>query len=366
MSSSVVPFHPGMRLGQGYNTFTQETTINDAVQKLDGVRATDGDLQHAAERFLDAKETVTAPEILSTPTGHLARQTGKVSQTIKWEALIIRHLSDVTKRMDLSGAHIIKNDARGTNTKVRGYFVDEVAFGNADLNYLFHVDVVNQKLVAHEVNQFVPLRNVPPARFTEVYGDGFVSGFLEGGTFNALVSVKLTQSTPPEAFERAFTSALGIGRMGSLGFNEVGHSTGSVSAADLLSAHETSTSVSWTGGGKIRPVDATDWDIVSLKEAAMNFPDAVAECPDRVSAIITKYTALRSFYQQSRRGVPLTYENAGFYAHGLMDQYTDYKVLSSRTRACKHCFGRFDSSVRAKGSQRFCRSSSGYEQVLRR
>lgn len=39
------------------------------------------------------------------------------------------------------------------------------------------------------------------------------------------------------------------------------------------------------------------------------------------SAILTKYTALRSYHEQTVRGSPLDYENAGIYTSGLLDAY---------------------------------------------
>lgn len=39
------------------------------------------------------------------------------------------------------------------------------------------------------------------------------------------------------------------------------------------------------------------------------------------SAILTKYTGLRSYYEQSLKGSPLDYENAGVYASALLDAY---------------------------------------------
>lgn len=65
----------------------------------------------------------------------------------------------------------------------------------------------------------------------------------------------------------------------------------------------------------------------SLKEVAMSFADKVAACPQRTSAILTKYTSLRSFYEQSLKGSPLDYENAGVYSSALLDAYMEYKSI---------------------------------------
>ena len=39
------------------------------------------------------------------------------------------------------------------------------------------------------------------------------------------------------------------------------------------------------------------------------------------SAILTKYTSLRSFYEQTVKGSPLDYEIAGIYTSALLDAY---------------------------------------------
>lgn len=106
------------------------------------------------------------------------------------------------------GSLAIKVDAIGASGKAEGHYFDSNIFKDSDINYLIQVKVTNQKLVANDVTQFVPIRNVQPSQFTEVYGDSCklthntmsaryadtgtdISGFLEGGIFNALISVKL-------------------------------------------------------------------------------------------------------------------------------------------------------------------------------
>lgn len=248
---------------------------------------------------------------------------------MKWEASFVEKISDVTKRMDISGGHIIKVDALGAGTKAQGYFVDEVAFKNADLNYLIHVEVTNQRLVAEDVTQFAPLRNVIPARFTEVYGDSFISGFLEGGCFNALVSIKLSDSAAAlDALAQTFGGALPSANLAQ-GMDDlmadntvtIGHN------------HKTSITVAWCGGGQVKPLGVKEWTIESLYQAAMSFPDGVALSPQRISAILTKYTALRSFHEQVQRGMPLSYQNSGLYTLSLLDAYTDYKLLVEKSKA---------------------------------
>ena len=61
----------------------------------------------------------------------------------------------------------------------------------SDLNFFITVKVVNQTINLKDVLKFQPIKELEPAKFTDVFGDTFISGFLEGGEFNALVSMKV-------------------------------------------------------------------------------------------------------------------------------------------------------------------------------
>ena len=68
-------------------------------------------------------------------------------------------------------------------------FIDSTEIKQADVNYLIHVKVTNQRLIADNVTEFCPIDYIEPGRFTEIYGDCFISGFIEGGEFDAIVSI---------------------------------------------------------------------------------------------------------------------------------------------------------------------------------
>ena len=59
--------------------------------------------------------------------------------------------------------------------------------------------------------------------------------------------------------------------------------------------------------------------------SAPNSP--LATTVDKISAILTKYTALRTYQELSNKGTPLDYENAGVYTSALLDAYMDYKAI---------------------------------------
>lgn len=86
------------------------------------------------------------------------------------------------------GALTIKMAGLGSLSGKAG-FVDSTEMKKADINYLVHVKVENQRLIADDVTEFCPIDNVPASQFTDIYGDCFISGFVEGGEFNAIVSI---------------------------------------------------------------------------------------------------------------------------------------------------------------------------------
>jgi hypothetical protein len=67
--------------------------------------------------------------------------------------------------------------------------------------------------------------------------------------------------------------------------------------------------------------------------AAAAFPDKVATCPQRTWAILTKYTANRSFVAWSRKEkfTSLMYDNVLSYTDELFENFMEYKQLVKLT-----------------------------------
>lgn len=59
--------------------------------------------------------------------------------------------------------------------------------------------------------QFQPIDDLDPDQFTEVYGDCFISGFLEGGEFNAIVSVNVHDKSKIRQVKQAIDLQLAVG-----------------------------------------------------------------------------------------------------------------------------------------------------------
>ncbi|KAF1924819.1 uncharacterized protein M421DRAFT_271364 [Didymella exigua CBS 183.55] len=245
------------------------------------------------------------------------------SQTVTYTSRFVDRLSDVMDDMSVSGSLSIKAGKVGGSGK--GSFVDSDKFKESDLNFYISVKVVNQTINFKDASVFNPLRSVDANNFREVYGDSFVSGFVEGGEFNALVSMKILNKAKKTDIQAEAKIALTAGTVQIEAEANVG-----IARANIETNTETTIQVSWSGGGHIKPMEQ-QWDIQSLMAAAARFPDLVADCPQRTYAILTKYDALRSFVARKPASyTPLQYENAQIYTNTLLDSFVSYKSLYKR------------------------------------
>ncbi|KAF4946253.1 hypothetical protein FGADI_11330 [Fusarium gaditjirri] len=313
MALMLAPYNEAMRLGMG----------------LPGGRpATEGDLK-------DTKQNPPAQKSLpgsGAESGILSTQKGTdsivqkkigvgndnqnvVSQVVDWHASFVDSVSEVTKKLDISGALSVNVDAIGS-VKVAGHYVDDKALKQSDATYDITVNVTNQRLEAPQVTQFTPIANIDQSRFQEVYGDCFISGFPEGGIFHALVACERTDDKAVLDAGGKISAGAKISGLDIKGKIKANFKTGSEKQN-----YTTTITVNWSGGGDIKPDSINEWDIKSLTRVAMDFPDKVAACPQRTYAILTKYTSLRSFHEATVRGSPLDYENAGIYTNSLLDAY---------------------------------------------
>lgn len=244
------------------------------------------------------------------------------SQTVQYTSKFIDRLSDITDDMCVSGSLSIKAAKFGGSG--RGSFVDSDKFKSSDLNFYISVKVINQTINFKDALTFNQLRSVglDSEKFPEVYGDSFISGFLEGGEFNAVVSMKILNKAKMLDIKAEAKVALTTGPVDITAEANIG-----VARSNIDTNTETTIQVSWCGGGHIKPMEQ-QWDIKSLMSAASRFPDLVSECPQRTYAILTKYDTLRSFVAlRPAEYSPLQYENAQMYTNALMDSFMTYKSL---------------------------------------
>ncbi|KAM0541464.1 hypothetical protein ACHAPJ_013228 [Fusarium lateritium] len=342
MSFEVAPYNPAMRLGMGFNSFTQQLCVNDAVQLPGGVKASEKDLVLSAATDSKGEPAPGVPKY--NPSGEVTRYgypktTGgtfarkhkdgsqaDISQIVTWKSTFVNNISEVTENMNIKGRSLaIKIDAIGGGAKAQANYLNTESFKKSDINYHLQVDVINQRLVADNVTEFMPIKNVQRNQFQDVYGDSFISGFLEGGVFNAIVSIELANKEEV----KDFGGELSIQAKFAGGAVEVeGQGSGQKKTESKNTNDKITVSVCWCGGGDIitDDVETKGWTMETLKSVAMSFADKVALCPQKTVAILTRYSSLRSFYEKSLHGSPLDYQNAGVYSSFLLDAYMDYKA----------------------------------------
>lgn len=109
---------------------------------------------------------------------------------MSYSARFVEKLSDVMDTMNVSYCSSVK---KGTieisgNTST----VDETTFKSSDLNAVVSVKVVNQTQSLEDGCLFQPIDDVVAgsAHFNQVYGDCYISGFIEGGDFTGIISMK--------------------------------------------------------------------------------------------------------------------------------------------------------------------------------
>ncbi|KAF2421478.1 hypothetical protein EJ08DRAFT_641341 [Tothia fuscella] len=298
MALLLAPFNSAMRIGMGFNSYTQSLCTNDVVRLPGGVRASDKDL-----RKIEAQQ------------GAIDGQ-ADTSQVVSWKAGFVESLSEVTDTLNISGALKIQIAAIGGGGSASAHYIDTTKFIKADVKYSINVDVMNQRLVAEDVTEFTPIPNVPASKFQEVYGNCYISGFIEGGVLSALITkTQLDDSKLKDiGGELSVNFDVKVAKIeGSAKGGKVNEDKSTVTKTDIM--------LSWSGGGDIKPDAVSNWDMKSLSAVAMEFPDRVAACPQKTYAILTKYTSLRSFHEQTVKGSPLDYEIAGIYTSSLLDAY---------------------------------------------
>jgi hypothetical protein len=245
------------------------------------------------------------------------------SQTVTYTTRFVDRLSDVTEDMSVSASLSIKAGKVGGSGK--GSFVDSDKFKESDLNFYISVKVVNQTINFKDPLVYNPMRSVTKDNFREIYGDSFISGFVEGGEFNALVSMKILNKAKKSDIKAEAKVAFTVGTVDVSGDAKLG-----IARSNIETNTETTIQVSWSGGGHIKPMEQ-QWDIQSLMAAAARFPDLVADCPQRTYAILTKYDSLRSFVAAKPAAyTALQYENAQIYTSTLLDSFVSYKSLYKR------------------------------------
>ncbi|OQD87272.1 hypothetical protein PENANT_c006G02155 [Penicillium antarcticum] len=293
MATILAPYNTAMRLGTGFNSFTQQLCIDNAVVR---------DENAAVALEIELKER-------------------DIPQEVTYKTSIVDKVTDVTSAMNISAAFLIKYD--NFDAKGKGSFLNTSKVKESDVSFMISVKVVNQVIQDHSLTQFNPISGLKGQNFTEVYGDSFISGFQYGGEFTAVISVKAKEKEDSEDI-KARARILFTKDKGSLDIN----GKFSKESESFFTENETTISVTYTGGGQHLKERDDDWTFETMKAAALRFPYLVAATPMRTHAILTKYSSLRSYYAGSVPTSLPSFEHAGVYTALLQEAYLDYKTVA--------------------------------------
>ena len=162
--------------------------------------------------------------------------------------------------------------------------------------------------------------------FTRIYGDTFISDFVEGGEIYALVNIRSASKTKLKDL-KAYASAQLTPAAAPIQLKADTEFT--KSGKEAWDQAETSIRVQWRGGGEIKTHDF-QWGLDSLIQVANAFPTFVAATSAKIRAVLTPYAALESFQQLQnifpQHTLTLNYDRCALFVDTL---YEDYKVFRS-------------------------------------
>jgi len=209
----LAPYASYMKLGQGFNSYTQEVCIEDAVsitpritsipptpessstQTVDSQRQnSEGPAVVSAAPTKDAtpKDTATLASEMAASSSVLEKApppAKNLSQIVTYSSRLVSNMADIVDALNISASASIKyGTVKGSGS---ASFVNENKVAQSDLNYIITVKVTNAVHTYPDEMKFNTMDGLDPKDFTDVFGDCFISGFLEGGEYSAIISIKV-------------------------------------------------------------------------------------------------------------------------------------------------------------------------------
>lgn len=251
---------------------------------------------------------------------------------------MVDNVSDIVQALNISSSASIKyGTIKGAGS---ASIVHENKVEESDLNYIVTVKVTNETSPVADQMIFNPIPLMENSKFTEVFGDCFISGFTEGGEFSAIVSIKVTDKSKISAVKAAAEAQIAVAATPglSVGINN----SISKTKTDIWDDTETTISVNWAGGGDLKRADEK-WDLATVVDVASRFPHLVQTCAQRTSAVLTRYTSLRSFNEANAKNPAddkfkiLDYDLCSLYTHDLFSVFLAYKnIWAELSEMLKH------------------------------
>ncbi|OJD29407.1 uncharacterized protein BKCO1_8100036 [Diplodia corticola] len=266
---------------------------------------------------------------------------------------------EVITEMNISAAAPIIRQSR--NGSGAGLPIDTRHFHEADLNYYLSIRVVTRQ--DRPAATFASTQALANGHSHNNFGDCFISGFLEGGQLDALISVRLKDKKRISEVSDCLSASFEIssGKFKPL--------TGTIDTAmrTAMELSQITVEASNVGGGTIT-LDDQQSSLQSLRDEASNFPTLAADQPERIFATLTKYDSLSG--SQALRPA-LNYDHTAFYANVLLDAFIEFKNierrLSTQTTQIKSGVMQFlkDEPLSADRKRRFDASWKGIAKAKR-
>lgn len=174
-------------------------------------------------------------------------------------------------------ALLVKSDGTAGGRTSHASFIDPNTFLESDINYFIQVKAICKQVVFPELTEFCPIEDLPASEFTRVHGDSFISGFTEGGEFNALISIKLRDPSRKQA-GREFLVKLLDSQTASTSHTEDAASSNILSEID----GEAAISVYWRGGEDLKHRVTSCWSLESLRTVTTEFSGHALASPLRI------------------------------------------------------------------------------------
>jgi hypothetical protein len=230
----LAPYASYMKLGQGFNSYTQEVCIEDAVSVIPRVTPVpsvarspstptvngnlpNGDSTAAVSASSPKDATTNSTPTLASENAATSSVVEKapppaknLSQIVTYSSHLVSNMADIVDALSISASASIKyGTVKGSGS---ASFVNENKVSQSDLNYIITVKVTNAVHTYPDAMKFNPMDDLDPKDFTEVYGDCFISGFLEGGEFSAIISIKVYDKSKISEVKAAAEVDLAIAR----------------------------------------------------------------------------------------------------------------------------------------------------------
>ncbi|KAH8144657.1 uncharacterized protein LAJ45_11318 [Morchella importuna] len=267
-----VPYFDGMKLGQGYNTYVQQTCVEDAVTITPQKPGGDGGVQKS------------------------------------YSSVLIEDYDQLTRSLQISGAAAISG--WGVNLEIDTTFLNRTEFETSDITYQVLVQGKNQA----DASSKAEFNWYEASNPHETYGDRYIADFITGGTFFARVSMKVRKKHIIEDIKASAKLAFSCFMVG-------GSVTAEVESAMKTIGQYSDTSIIMHSEGSGNYTRDTPADLLDLKRRADEFYDHMSEQSYRRFALLGQYGKLPNFKNHFK---PLNYSYATQKSWEIFDSFSRY------------------------------------------